>query len=51
MSTRTEDKKKPHADKTSVKIDKELHQELKIEAAKKGITLQQLIEQKLKKAS
>ena len=49
MSTKTD--KKPHEDKTSVKIDKKLHQELKVEAAKKGKKLQDLIEEKLKNAS
>jgi len=49
MSTKTG--KKPHEDKTSVKIDKKLHQELKIEAAKKGKKLQDLIEEKLRSSS
>lgn len=52
MSTKTDSKKddKPRTG-ASIKIDKDLHTKLKIEAAKKGTTLQKLIEEKLKDAS
>lgn len=49
MSTKTDSKKEDK--RASIKIDKDLHKDLKIEAAKKGKTIQELVEEKLKAAS
>jgi len=45
------DKSKRRQTGASIKIDKDLHQKLKVEAAKQGKTLQDLVEEKLKAAS
>ncbi|MCB0565806.1 MAG: toxin-antitoxin system HicB family antitoxin [Phaeodactylibacter sp.] len=49
MSNKADNKKEEK--RGSIKIDKDLHTKLKIEAAKKGKTIQELVEEKLKAAS
>ncbi len=51
MKSKPDSKKGKSKTGASIKIDKNLHQQLKVEAAQKGTTLQNLIEEKLKAAS